>query len=161
MMSAQTVLVKMAEISVVQDADGKSYTLKTTLGSCVGVILTDVKRGVHGLAHILLPRRLPCDPVIGKYADTAIPALVDEMEKRGCRRKDLKAYVVGGACMFEVFNANGHSNIGDKNVAAVKMVLESSSIPVVFEETGGSSGRAIAFNGIEGKVVVKTLAKIA
>jgi chemotaxis receptor (MCP) glutamine deamidase CheD len=41
------------------------------------------------------------------------------------------------------------------------MVLESSSIPVVFEETGGSSGRAIAFNGIEGKVVVKTLAKIA
>ena len=161
MMAAQTVLVKMAEISVVENASGESYTLKTTLGSCVGVILSDEKRGVHGLAHILLPKRLQCDPVIGKYADTAIPALVEEMERRGCRRKDLKAYVVGGACMFESFNVNGYSNVGDKNVAEAKRVLESHSIPVVFEETGGNSGRTVAFDGVEGKVMVRTLAKIA
>ena len=160
MMPEQTILVKMAEISVVENTPDSAYKLKTTLGSCVGVILSDGKRGVHGLAHILLPERLGGDRVIGKYADTAIPALLEKMEEKGCRKKDLSAFLVGGACMFEAFDGNGLTNIGDKNVMAATRILQQLRIPVVFQETGGKSGRTITFDGNAGKVFVKTLSKI-
>ena len=81
---SETYVVKMAEISVIKNNGGSvPSNLKTTLGSCVGVILTDRKSGVHGLAHIMLPEMLKRDPAVGKYADTAIPALLGEMKKKG------------------------------------------------------------------------------
>ena len=85
--TADTVTVKMAEMDVV--TDGRS--LKTILGSCVGIILRDPERGVSGLAHVMLPARHRDDDATGKYADTAIPALLARLAKAGaapapCRR---------------------------------------------------------------------------
>ena len=51
--SAITVTVKMAEMDVVTDG----WSLKTILGSCVGIILSDPDRRVSGLAHIMLPAK--------------------------------------------------------------------------------------------------------
>lgn len=159
-MPDQTVLVKMAEVSVVENTQEISFKLKTTLGSCVGIILSDAKRGIHGLAHVLLPEKMQGDSVLGKYADTAIPALLGKMEEKGCRRGDIAAYLVGGACMFESFNGSGFTNIGDKNVTAARRILESLGIPIVFQETGGCAGRTVTFDGVGRKVHIKTLAKI-
>ena len=88
-----TYVVKMAEISVIDNNGGSSpLKLKTTLGSCVGVILTDKKSDVHGLAHIMLPEMLRRDASLGKYADTAIPALLTEMTEKGAKKKDIRAF---------------------------------------------------------------------
>lgn len=160
-MSNATQVVKMAEISVVKhNGDGPHMQLKTTLGSCVGIILSDQKMRVHGLAHIMLPEKLKKDMAIGKYADTAIPALLTEMKEKGAIKRNISAYLVGGACMFGFNDGKGITAIGDKNVNASREILGSLKIPVVFEETGGSSGRTITFNGEIGKVSVKTLQKI-
>lgn len=149
-MGHRTVIVKMAEMDVVKSTLVEPVSLKTTLGSCVGIILTHAKSGVYGLAHIMLPERLRNDPATGKYADTAIPELLKKMEARGARRGELRALLVGGANMFEFSGRNGASLIGEKNVEAVRKVLEELDIPVVFEETGGNSGRTVLYHAHSG-----------
>ena len=69
------VLVRMAEMQVVKVSRQRPVVLKTTLGSCVGIILADRQNEVFGLAHVMLPEKVPDDETPGKYADSAVPAL--------------------------------------------------------------------------------------
>jgi chemotaxis protein CheD len=154
-MPDETVIVKMAEIGYAVDGAQQ----KTTLGSCVGVIVRDRDRRVAGLAHVMLPRRLrPADPP-GKYADSAIPALLAGVESRGGRRAVLEAWLVGGACMFPVEHG-GIASIGAKNVEESRRQLGDLGVPVVYEEVGGSSGRTVTFEPATGSVSVRTLAPV-
>ena len=80
--------VKIAEM-VTTD---RPVILKTTLGSCVGIILHDRANHIAGIVHIMLPKMPGKDTVISKYADTAIPALLEELTcKFGTERKKIKA----------------------------------------------------------------------
>jgi chemotaxis protein CheD len=158
-MADKVVLVKMADMCVVKKRGNGSPKLKTTLGSCVGVVLSDRKRGIHGMVHIMLPDRVKDDPVIGKYADTAIPALIGRMEAMGSSRESMKAYLVGGACMFNTNNGSDIARIGERNVEKSRSILASTGVPVVFEKTGGFQGMTVIFDGSTGKVTVRKLAK--
>jgi chemotaxis protein CheD len=151
-MADNTVNVKMAEMDVV--SDGRS--LKTILGSCVGIILCDPVRRVSGLAHVMLPNRHDEDGATGKYADTAIPALLSRLAESGGRRGSLQAFLIGGAQMFPMGNVR-IASIGDQNVEAARKILAESKIPIVFEDTGGTVGRAVLFDNATGQVSVKTL----
>jgi chemotaxis protein CheD len=154
-MNGEPVTVKMAEMDVVTD----ERCLKTILGSCVGVILRDPDRRVSGLVHIMLPACRPGDEATGKYADTAIPALLARLKTSGGRPGSLQALLIGGAQMFPMANSN-LSSIGDLNVTAVRKALQEKKIPIVFEDTGGRAGRTVIFDNATGKVVVKTLQAI-
>ncbi|HET8950908.1 MAG TPA: chemotaxis protein CheD, partial [Solirubrobacteraceae bacterium] len=72
------------------------------LGSCIGLALVDKRAGVAGLAHIVLPATTgtPKPEAMNKFADHAVPALVDGMVERGASRMFLQASLVGGASMF-------------------------------------------------------------
>jgi len=153
------ITVKMADMDIVQNSNGDSIKLKTILGSCVGVILSDKKREIHGLAHIMLPEMKKNDKVVGKYADTAIPLLLKKMELKGSSRKDIKALVLGGASIFTSESDNGFMNIGANNIKAARRTLKELKIPIVFEDTGGNNGRTIIFECSTGKVIIKTLDK--
>jgi chemotaxis protein CheD len=154
-MDGDTVTVKMAEMDVV--TDGRS--LKTILGSCVGVIVRDPDRRVSGLAHIMLPARRNDDEAMGKYADSAIPALLARLASSGCRMGSLQALLIGGAQMFPMGNTSIGS-IGNQNVDAARRVLQEKKIPIVYEDTGGTAGRSVTFSNATGKVLVKTLQAI-
>jgi chemotaxis protein CheD len=154
-MDGDTVTVKMAEMDVV--ADGRS--LKTILGSCVGVIVRDPDRRVSGLAHIMLPVRRRDDEATGKYADSAIPALLARLATSGGRMGSLQALLIGGAQMFPMGNS-AIGSIGDLNVEAARKALQEKKIPIVFEDTGGKAGRTVTFDNVTGKVLVKTLQAI-
>jgi chemotaxis protein CheD len=154
-MGGESVTVKMAEMEVV--ADGR--VLKTVLGSCVGVLLHDPDRKVSGLAHIMLPARRHDDEASGKYADSAIPALLERLASSGVRFSALQALLIGGAQMFPMGNAS-IASIGDQNVQAARRVLSERKIPIVFEDTGGTAGRSVMFDNATGKVAVKTLQAI-
>ena len=116
------------------------------LGSCVGICLLDSTARVGGLSHIMLP-----DSTAGvngasapmRFADTAIPLLIKEMEKLGASRGRLRAKIAGGATMFAI--ANDKFNIGDRNVAKVKAMLASERIPILAEDTGADYGRTLFF----------------
>ncbi len=148
-------MVRMAGMEIVRD--GRS--LKTILGSCVGILLRDTDRKVSGLAHIMLPTRRHDDEAIGKYADSAIPALLERLAGSGCRPGSLRALLFGGAQMFPMGNAS-IASIGDQNVLAARRVLAERRIPIVFEDTGGTAGRAVVYSNTTGKAHVKTLQAI-
>ena len=154
-MTRDVVNVKMSEMDVV--TDGKM--LKTILGSCVGIILHDPARRVSGLAHVMLPRRHKSDTTIGKYADTAVPALLSLLTGKGSRPASLRALLIGGAQMFPLGNA-ALASIGDQNVAAAREALQELKVPIVYEDTGGTSGRSVTFDNASGEVFVRTLAAI-
>jgi chemotaxis protein CheD len=151
----EIVNVRMAEISMVRD----SHRLKTILGSCVGVILHDPVKRISGLAHVMLPRSTRKDTSVGKYADTAIPALLAMMTGNGSRASSLKAYLIGGAKMFPMA-AGGIGSIGDQNVSAARKVLADAAVPIVFEDTGGTRGRTVIFDNESGEVSVHTLSPV-
>jgi len=152
-MAGEVRLVKMAEIAVVEN----SKLLKTTLGSCVGVILRDEIRNVSGLAHIMLPQRLRDDTSVGKYADTAIPALLARIRNRGGRKESIRAYITGGANMFKTSSDRKIATVGEKNAEASRRILEELQIPIIFEETGGDKGRTVMFDNQNGHIQIKTL----
>jgi chemotaxis protein CheD len=154
-MDGETVTVKMAGMEVVSDGRG----LKTILGSCVGVILRDAERRVSGLAHIMLPLKQREDMAMGKYADSAVPALFERMVQKGGRPRSLQAWLIGGAQMFPMGNAR-LASIGDQNVEAARKALKERNIPIVFEDVGGRAGRAVTFDPGTGTVSVRTLQAI-
>ncbi len=150
-------LVKMAEIQLAESP----AMLKTTLGSCVGIVLHDERRLVGGLAHVVLPQRTGSDTSVGKYADTAIPALVERLRQHGSRPRDLRAFVAGGASMFPQATDGAIVSIGQKNVDAAKRILTDLAIPIAFEDTGGDQGRTMVFDNATGTIDVKKLDRIA
>ncbi|ADU27602.1 CheD [Ethanoligenens harbinense YUAN-3] len=127
------------------------------LGSCVGTCLFDERSGAAGLSHILLPDSTinRTDTNIMKYADTAIEALVREMERQGIRRTQLKAKIAGGANMFAAQSKS--MNIGERNVAAVKEHLRRLGIRLLAEDTGKNYGRTVEFDPESGAMSVKSV----
>jgi chemotaxis protein CheD len=132
--------------------------IRTLLGSCVGVVLYDRASKVGGLAHVVLPAaRGPVDHP-GKYADTAIPAVIAELERRlGSRIKvRLTAKLAGGASMFQVNTpADSTLNIGRRNQEAIEAILNELKIPILARDLGGTTGRRLTLDTVSGIVAIK------
>lgn len=129
------------------------------LGSCIGIALYDKTLKVAGLAHIMLPDstqfKSSTNPM--KFADLAIPILIDKMQKQGCKKKDLTAKIAGGASMFNFSDKSIISDIGKRNSDAVKKTLKEELIPIIAEEIGGNKGRTMILYANDGKVVLKVV----
>ncbi|MDK2896285.1 MAG: chemotaxis protein CheD [Candidatus Atribacteria bacterium] len=145
--------VGMAEYRVSQDP--KEVLSILGLGSCVGLCLYDPKRKIGGLAHILLPEQIPGQTNPFKFADTAVPALLEEIERLGASRRNVWAKISGGAKMFS--GTDSLFDIGSRNAQAVKAVLQTWGIPLLAEEVGGSRGRSIMFYIEDGRLEIKTI----
>jgi chemotaxis protein CheD len=132
--------------------------IRTLLGSCVGVVLYDRNSKLGGLAHVVLPSaRGPVDHP-GKYADTAIPGVIAEFERRlGPRaRPRLTAKLAGGASMFQVdAPADSTLNIGRRNQEAIEAILDALKIPVLARDLGGTTGRRLTLDTVSGIVAIK------
>lgn len=153
----ESVLVKvgMADLQVAQSPD----RLRTTgLGSCVGVALYDPIAKIGGMAHVMLPNQALSrgDTNRAKYADTAIPLLIDRMEKMGAEPRRMVAKLAGGAQMFKFQSAHNLS-IGRRNVEACHQQLRQANIPVVAEDTGGNFGRTIELDTVTGILYVRSV----
>jgi chemotaxis protein CheD len=138
----------MGEIETVRG----TFRLRTLLGSCIGLVLYDLRSQVGGLAHIVLPDSKGQSAQPGKYADTAIPELLKQIEVLNGRVKHLAAKVIGGASMF---SAIGPMAIGDQNTAAVEQLLKDRGIPILGRHCGGRQGRRMAFDVDTGRVSVE------
>jgi chemotaxis protein CheD len=140
MTAAAEIAVRMGEIAV--SANPADVLVSLGLGSCIGLALVDQRRGIAGLAHIMLPEALAGGGPVGKFADLAVPELVAQTTALGTSRPMLKAVLVGGAQMFAL-GGSGAMDIGVRNDTAVRAALVKERITVVAAETGGSKGRTI------------------
>lgn len=129
------------------------------LGSCVGIVLYDPVKKIAGLAHIMLPdsTKIMNNSNKYKFADTAIDALIIEMEKIGADKRSLIAKIAGGAQMFSFGNNVDMLRIGDRNVEATRDRLYKLGIPILAEDTGSNYGRTIEFNPKTGLLHIKSV----
>ncbi|WP_156289086.1 chemotaxis protein CheD [Oceanobacillus salinisoli] len=156
-MKNETKIVKVgiADLNIVRSPD----MIRTSgLGSCVGIVIYDASKNIAGLAHILLPEsRLTKQSHFNKhkYADTAIPILIDKLLAGGARKFALKAKLAGGAQMFQIASPLETMRIGSRNIEAVKAQLNESRIPIIASDVGGNAGRTIEFNPATGQLKVR------
>jgi chemotaxis protein CheD len=128
------------------------------LGSCIGLALVDRRNAVAGLAHVMLPAA-PAGDVEqpGKYADLAVPALVEAVLALGATRPRIEAALVGGAQMFS-FGGGSGQDIGARNAAAVTAELQRARIRLAGVATGGDRGRSVKVHVCGGAVVYREAA---
>ena len=134
-------MVRMGEYA--SSATAGDVLVSLGLGSCIGLALIDRRAAVAGLAHVVLPAADGRDAVPGKFADTAVPTLLDAVVGLGARRTRVEAVLVGGASMFSSGGGSGGLEVGQRNDAAVREELRKLRIPVAATETGGSRGRTV------------------
>ena len=129
------------------------------LGSCVGICMIDETAHIGGLSHIMLPDSKAsangCDMPM-RFADTAIPLLIDKLVAMGASRFRLKAKIAGGAVMFAT--SSDRFNIGERNIAAVLEALRKENIPIIAKDVGLNYGRTVYFYPETGIMEVKAAA---
>jgi chemotaxis protein CheD len=144
-------MVRMGELAI-SDTPG-DVLVSLGLGSCIGLAVVDRQAGVAGLAHIVLPAAsgAPKPGSLNRFADHAVPALVEGMVERGASRVFMQAALVGGASMF----AGAGLEVGARNADAVRELVAGRRVPVVAEAVGGSRGRTVKVDVKSGTVSVR------
>ncbi|MDR1482643.1 MAG: chemotaxis protein CheD [Synergistaceae bacterium] len=153
----QPVHVGMAEM-VVSRHPATLITLG--LGSCIGLVIFDQISRTAGMVHIMLPdsRDVKNNPKPGKFADTAVPLLLDELQRLGANKSQLRAKMAGGAQMFSIPGKDSAIfSVGNRNVEATLKHLSAEGVKLVASDTGGSKGRSVEFSTETMKFIVKTL----
>ncbi len=152
-MSRRELIVRVADLKIGTRED---VLVTVGLGSCVAIVLHDPEARIGGLAHVLLPSpaltRADGNPA--KAAQTAVPALVEQMAAQGASPRRLRARLVGGASMFASLASPGTIQMGERNVVASRQALGVHGIPLVGEDIGADYGRTVRFQVADGIVHV-------
>ncbi|WEK56168.1 MAG: chemotaxis protein CheD [Candidatus Cohnella colombiensis] len=157
MSDSSIVKVGMADLNI---ASGGLLLRTTGLGSCVGLTLYDTKLKLAGMAHIMLPSSdiaREGQLNIAKYADTAIPELIARLKANGAQVDRLVAKMAGGAQMFAFVSGSDSMRIGPRNVEATKHALQTHSVPLVAEDTGGNYGRTVELDSQTGLFTIRSV----
>ncbi|MCS7066099.1 MAG: chemotaxis protein CheD, partial [Fimbriimonadales bacterium] len=141
LVKAEVLFAGMGEIKT---ARGDGILGCIGLGSCVGALIYDPATATAALAHVMLPEPNGAELIDmpGKYATTALPALLETLGLPSAPSR-LKALLIGGAEVFQ--NRQNALRIGARNVEKLHSLLQARRIPVVFEDTGGQAGRSFEF----------------
>ena len=134
-------------------ASAEAVRVTTILGSCVSVCLWDPQARVGGINHFLLPDGAPASP---RFGQSAVPMLVSSVLDRGARRSELRAKVIGGACVIEAFRSASYP-LGARNVEVARGRLRAEQIPIVADDVGGDAGRRLVFEVQTGSAWIKPL----
>jgi chemotaxis protein CheD len=117
------------------------------LGSCVGIAIIEPATGRGALAHVQLPSSRNAsfaDDVFaqpGRYADTAVPKLLEVARQGGARLGRLRVVIAGGAS----FGIGGdHFQIGARNITAVRKALWLAGLIIDADDTGGTRPRTLS-----------------
>lgn len=147
--------LKMSEMHVAK----APCVIKTVVGSCIALCIWDQESKIGGMAHIMMPQHNgDINAPKAKYADVAVHALIENMQKEGATLKNMIATCIGGATMFGKIDGI-KTTVGERNAEIVKSLLTDYTIPIMIESVGGFAGRKVALNCNDGAVTVTMLNK--
>ncbi len=127
--------------------------LTTLLGSCVGMVMQDLRNGVAVLAHVVRPSGKGAGMGPGYFADVAAPRARDLAIQNGADPRELMVRIAGGGRMVE-----GGVDIGTQNVEAVKEATYALGMVFGGRIKGPSDGGCyIVVDSATGRVVVHRL----
>jgi chemotaxis protein CheD len=128
-----------------------------SLGSCIAVVIFDVRARVGGMLHYMLPEssldqeKARKNPAM--FADTGITSLFRQSYQFGARKENIVVKAVGGA---QILDENGVFNIGKRNYLAMRKLLWRNNVLVAAENVGGNVNRTVRLEMNTGRVFVKT-----
>lgn len=132
------------------------------LGSSMALVIYDPRLRLGGVAHIILPEsglgggtnmETPA-----KFADIAVPALLEAFTEAGGKPSQSVIRLVGGAQMFN-FGGGGASllNMGSRNATAIKTALSKLGLTPEKTDIGGNKGKSLRFVIATGQLYVKQI----
>lgn len=125
--------------------------MRTTLGSCVSIVLWHPLRLLGGMSHCLLPSRgRPSGERSGKYIDESMDILFDEIKRHNTRARDYQVKLFGGGRMM-----SGQSvgfDVATRNVEALRRAVAAAGLKVHAESLGGWGYRKLLFDIATGDV---------
>lgn len=118
--------------------------LETLLGSCVAIVMTDPRRTIGAMCHIV-HASLPVAgmPHTTAYADKALDTMYAQLRARGINPLLCEAWVYGGGNMFPDQFTTSH--VGDQNANWALDALAHDGVRVLFHDLGGSAYRRLGW----------------
>lgn len=119
--------------------------LVTLLGSCVAVVMTDPRRTVGAMCHIVhapgpdLARR----GATAAWGDLALETMHRQLLARGIQPRMCEAWVFGGGNMFPQLYGGPH--VGQGNAAWTLEALAAAGIRVLSQDLGGAAYRRLSW----------------
>ncbi len=136
----------------------RDMLLVTVLGSCVAACIRDVKTGIGGMNHFMLPDEAGEGSAGGaRYGVYAMEVLINHILKLGARRENLEAKVFGGG---NVLPGLVQANVGHKNAAFVLRFLATEHIRVAARDLSDVYPRKVYYFPATGRALVKRLATL-
>jgi chemotaxis protein methyltransferase CheR len=118
--------------------------LETLLGSCVAVMITDPRRTLGAMCHIV---HCGANPSAASRAGASGAGALCEMyallRARGIEPTLCDAWVTGGGNMFP--GQYGHSHVGDDNAQWVLAALAEDGVRVLWQDVGGNTYRRVGW----------------
>jgi len=123
---------------------GRGERLETLLGSCVAIILTDPRRTVGAMCHIVHGEPVG-RPVEKGFVDagSALREMFRQLQARGISPALCHAYVFGGGNMFPKLYS--HTHVGDQNAQSALACLESAGVQILMLDLGGRNYRRLGW----------------
>jgi len=138
--TAMTTTLHPGDVALGQHGD----RLETLLGSCVAIVITDPRRTVGVMCHIVHSRPAPSHALAtGAYADVALDTMVELLRQRGITARMCEAYVYGGGNMFPQLEQG--SSVGDGNADWALAALAALGIRVLAVDLGGAAYRRLSW----------------
>ena len=118
--------------------------LETLLGSCVAIVLTDPRRTLGAMCHIVhASRAVAGSAETGAYAEVALDTMYALLRERGIDPKQCEAYVYGGGNMFPQLFTRTH--VGEHNSRWALDALAQDGVHVLFHDLGGDTYRRLSW----------------
>jgi chemotaxis protein CheD len=128
----------------------------TVLGSCVSACVRDVRLGIGGMNHFMLPDAGfgPIDTYGAdeRYGHYAMESLVNGVLRHGGRRDQLEVKLVGGGAVLACA-----SDIGARNIAFARRFIAMDGLRLAAEDVGGVLARKVYYFPRTGLIRVRRL----
>ena len=154
----EMVVVGLGEMQVSNDPNMVLACLG--LGSCIGISAYDPVARVGAMVHVVLPHgnNIDCGKSPTKYANTALPIMVNAMERKGAIKSRIVLKIAGGAKIIHTIAVGSILDIGDRNIAAVKKAVAENKLSIKAEDIRGTLGRSMWLNVDTGVTKFRTTA---
>jgi len=160
---------KVHEVDAAKILPGEFYVTRdnelvsTVLGSCVSACIRDVKLGVGGMNHFMLPvdksarTGQDTNSESARYGNYAMEMLINSILKAGGLKKNLEVKLFGGG---RVLSSMSNIDVGEQNIAFILGYAALEGLNVVKEDLGDIYPRKIIYFPQTGRALMKKLRKV-
>ncbi len=149
------IIVGISEMAI--SSAGNDELITHSLGSCLGIAFYDRERRIGGLLHCMLPlsandpKRAEQNPAM--FVDSGTTALLEQMIRQGCSKKNIVSKVAGGA---RVLDRQDLFRIGERNYTVFRKILWKNSMLIEAEDVGGGLSRTVRLEVETGRFFIRS-----